>query len=420
MGSVKSLSWLKSTEMRNRGGGAFGGLRARGGARLQVRRAYRRASEMSAPAVAGQGPSQMLGLRQPEVMKKCNWHKKVVPLSAFGVNPKTGRPYFICLECRAKSAVAQTKYMKTKKGKATAKQYEQSEKRKSYIERYNQLGKHKSTNQKYAQSEKGKAVAKRYRQSEKGKANNKANNKRYDRSEKGNVARRFRNSRPVHRIRVKICHMLRNSDVVSKTVMRYTGIASNADLVKHFESTFDKAWMTWQNHGSHKAGNGYCTAWNIGHNIPCAAYDYTNPIDLGRCFSIGNMRAEDAKENVESGAALPPDDWLLKHRQLWPQAWKDILPSKEWRAAFYKAHSGRDKRSGSSSNSAAYTSEAEDLEAASVESDSAEDSSAEEDSDLEEEDLASGSAAASSAAEATAEAFRAVWAMAAEDSDSEE
>ena len=119
--------------------------------------------------------------------------------------------------------------------------------------------------------------------------------------------------------------MVRKKEYDSKSIAAHTSIASNKDLRKHLESTFD-AWMTWNNQGRHCKGNQYKTLWNIGHRIPCAAYNASHPDDLRRCHSVSNIFAQDARENVELGSKLPSHDVLMSLRHIWPSEWNNQLP----------------------------------------------------------------------------------------------
>jgi hypothetical protein len=271
-------------------------------------------------------------------MKKCGRCHKWLPLTIFAPHQHTGAPIGSCPPCKEKQSEYMKEYHKTPAGKAVLRAAD---------ERRSGTAKRKASDNKRAGTEKRKASKKRARTSDKGKASL----KRARTNDKGRARNRKRNSEPLRRIAAKIRQMLSDKDIVSTTVVEHTDIKSNAQLVEHLESTFDKSWMTWQNRGVHKTGATHKVAWQIGHRIPCVAYDANNPADLGRCFVLANMRAQDAKENHDTGACLPSNSELLNIRHVWPLAWNDKLPTQKWRKAFYKEHRGRDLASGEGSSS---------------------------------------------------------------------
>ena len=111
----------------------------------------------------------------------------------------------------------------------------------------------------------------------------------------------------------------------SKTLRKVTWMTSQ-QLNARLKSTFDTSWMTWENHGKHEAGAAPHTKWQIGHIIPCSAYDHSNDGDLKRCFALENLMAQDARENLLLGTKLPSVSVLLELRHLWPAAWGGVLP----------------------------------------------------------------------------------------------
>ena len=169
--------------------------------------------------------------------------------------------------------------------------------------------------------EKGKAARKRAKTSEKVKASN----KRWKVSEKGRAANKRQNVKPINHLRGKLYKMLHDGpeSITMRTLM---GPEYAKDLEAHLRSTREP-WMTDDNSGSHRAGNDYGVVHQIGHRIPCAAYDQTVREDLRRCMSLPNLFAQDARENNELGTKLPSAQVLLSLRAYWPTGWNDQLPA---------------------------------------------------------------------------------------------
>jgi len=131
--------------------------------------------------------------------------------------------------------------------------------------------------------------------------------------------------RLINRIGQKIMKMFKDGKLVSQTVSEYTPFTSNEDAKAHFDSQFED-WMSWDNHGLHNAGAPYKAAWQVGHKIPRAKYDHSNPEDIKRCWSAVNLFPQDAKENIENRDKMPPPEVLLPLREIWPASWKGVLP----------------------------------------------------------------------------------------------
>lgn len=64
---------------------------------------------------------------------------------------------------------------------------------------------------------------------------------------------------------------------------------STRQLADHLESTFKRG-MTWANYG---------TRWHVDHIIPCAAFDHTDEKQVAQCWHWTNLRALDAKKNMQ-------------------------------------------------------------------------------------------------------------------------
>jgi hypothetical protein len=71
---------------------------------------------------------------------------------------------------------------------------------------------------------------------------------------------------------------------------------SKQQLREHIESQF-KEGMSWENHGH--------STWHIDHQIPCAAFDHTNPDHQRACFHYSNLQPMWAKENIKKSNKVP-------------------------------------------------------------------------------------------------------------------
>ena len=69
---------------------------------------------------------------------------------------------------------------------------------------------------------------------------------------------------------------------------------STRQLADHLESTFKRG-MTWKNYG---------TSWHVDHILPCASFDHTDPKQVAQCWHWTNLRALDAKKNMEKSDTI--------------------------------------------------------------------------------------------------------------------
>lgn len=118
-----------------------------------------------------------------------------------------------------------------------------------------------------------------------------------------------------------------NGSFSKKAVM--LGFRDADDLKKHFSDQFEEG-MSFDNNGVQRVGGP--PTWHIGHMIiPQCAYDRESKADQLRCFHKSNLAPQWASENLRQARKMASDEVLLKHRNLWPLAWGDELPSKELR-----------------------------------------------------------------------------------------
>lgn len=94
----------------------------------------------------------------------------------------------------------------------------------------------------------------------------------------------------------KILNYRRSKDVGFSRTKSLSFIDFSA-LKTKLESEFRDGW-SWENWGS---------VWHIDHFWPCRIFDLTNPIHIQACFSLGNMRAISAKDNLFKSDSIPID-----------------------------------------------------------------------------------------------------------------
>jgi uncharacterized protein YbaR (Trm112 family) len=180
----------------------------------------------------------------------------------------------------------------------------------------------KATQALWLTTKKGRALQKRVNASER----QIATSKKYMGTAKGKAVRKRENAKLINNLRKRLYKITKDSDYESGTLRKLTSIQSNAELCERLKATFDRSWMTWENHGLHKRGMPPRTKWQIGHIIPCSRYDAANPIDMKHCFDLENLFAQDARENLELQTKLPSIDVLMQLRHVWPVSWEGVLP----------------------------------------------------------------------------------------------
>lgn len=181
---------------------------------------------------------------------------------------------------------------------------------------------------KYRASDKGIKTEFAYAQSDAGKQSKAKRTAKYWLTDKGrsckdrmNFKRRKEND-PKYIMRylsASLRAMVRGSHPDPVSFPSLGSFESNADAQLHLESTFDRTWMNWQNHGKHEKGDSYKSKWQIGHRLPKAIFDPNNDEDLRRCWDRDNIFAQCARENVEQlDWRNLNDSELLKLQHLWP------------------------------------------------------------------------------------------------------
>lgn len=103
---------------------------------------------------------------------------------------------------------------------------------------------------------------------------------------------------PGFRVQCNLRHRLK--EIMSKVKRGGTDHRNNLtgcstrQLADHLESTFKRG-MTWANYG---------TRWHVDHIIPCAAFDHTDEKQRAQCWHWTNLRALEAKKNMEKSDTI--------------------------------------------------------------------------------------------------------------------
>ena len=99
----------------------------------------------------------------------------------------------------------------------------------------------------------------------------------------------------------------------SKKTLGYTGITF-IQLRQWFEFQFDEH-MNWENQGSY---------WHIDHVIPCSSFDFTNELDIEKCFEWPNMRPLEGTENdIKSDKIIQSE--IDAHENIWMDFYCNVL-----------------------------------------------------------------------------------------------
>jgi len=205
------------------------------------------------------------------------------PLKAFGLHPTTGKPFVRCKLCNVKKNAYDAEYAKTELGKATAKRAKTSDK--------------------------GKACTKRA----------------YDHRQE-----RIRDSTAM---RMDITIVRASSGLISgqintsPTFLERTSFESEKEFINVLEATFAPG-MTRANHG---------TAWQVEHKIPRDAYDFDDPEDIKRCWSIKNVHTMTPEANTKKSWKLLDEYITAAGFENFPKAWNGKFPD----AAFKAAHNAK-------------------------------------------------------------------------------
>lgn len=258
--------------------------------------------------------------QEQKVCPKC---KRELPINRFNKDKsKSDGLNSRCKECEAN-------YRKSESGKNVAKKA-----RKKYYQTEKGKACQKRTTQNFRKTEKGKEVYKRsnkkYRESDRGiqrklehrkSSAYKESQSKYLHSEKGKAARRlvymkrvlngklnkYQNDKYKRDESYRIGKLLRtriyyaiNNNCKSDHTLNLLGCSLD-ELKVHLEQQFEPG-MTWNNLGSGEKN------WQIDHIIPCAKFDFSNPIHQQICFNYRNLQPLWAKENNKKKDNLP-DGW---------------------------------------------------------------------------------------------------------------
>lgn len=97
---------------------------------------------------------------------------------------------------------------------------------------------------------------------------------------------------------------------------------SRAALLKRLEQTWQTG-MSWENYGYREKD--YTTGWDVDHIIPISAYDHSDELDVERCWSLRNLRAEWHTKNLTKTSKLFA--YMDVPMNIWPRAWNGKPPT---------------------------------------------------------------------------------------------
>jgi len=253
------------------------------------------------------------------------------PLESFATNPTTGKPLTRCKPCNEKKNEQGAEYKKTEAGKATEKRYTESELGKASHKRAKASDKGKASNKLYKTSELGKATKKRAKRSDKGKAAI----KRWEESVLGKAARkraiesrqaRIRESTAMQNNMNMLClanNLISGRSMTSPTFLERSSFTSEVQFFEVLEATFAPG-MTLANHGP---------VWEVEHKIPREAYDFDDPEDVKRCWSVKNVHTMTPTANKEKHWKLIDEYITAAGVENFPKAWNGQFPDAQFKAA---------------------------------------------------------------------------------------
>jgi len=238
--------------------------------------------------------------------KKCQYCSKWQPLSLYTVNPKRGVLYSKCEPCRPKHAASantsvnfaanQTRFLKTDAGKA------------------NKI--------RYNTSHKGKVSRKRYEDSTKGSACMKRRG--------ANRRARRHQSAAMRLDDALVCaasNLISSRNHTSPKFFKHVGVSAST-FIAHMKRSCTQRGFQWGDYGS---------TWELDHKIPREAFDFDDPTDVRRAWSLSNAHALSKQDNREKSWKLV-DNWVSDAGvACFPVAWNGQPPTEEMK----KAH--RDK-----------------------------------------------------------------------------
>ena len=241
------------------------------------------------------GEVQSAAPASTEGTKKCLRTRKIISLSCFDANPKTGNPMSNCVLCTAKNRIQHTAYNATANGKAKnqirnarteikkAKQtWKDSDAGKEYTAQYTRTAEYAERGAKFAKSSAGKAVRKRT-------------------YEKHHLSTNLMNG---------VARILRGG--TSPSTLTCIAFGTEFQVRAHFTSPE----FPLQSYGK---------TWSVDHKIPKSAYDHDDPQEVKKCWSPENMRALSAVENKEKSTFIIRSVVETVPVSFWPKEWNGVI-----------------------------------------------------------------------------------------------
>jgi hypothetical protein len=264
----------------------------------------------------------MLNLKQaPKNVQKCGRCSKTFDIADYSTKIQNGEevPLKKCDPCRKKHAASahtsvndaavRKRFNDSAKGKARDKRRKTSAVGKATIKRNKASAKGQSANKRSKTSAAGLALRKREKETK----------------------RRRRACDPAFALKNAVlcsaAHLVSGESVTSPTFVERTGFDSESEFLDLIRVSANTLGYTMDQHGS---------VWDIEHAIPQAAYDFSNPEDVKRCWSPDNLRVMSSEDNNAKGVTLIDEVLMQVGANSFPLSWGGILPTHDEKEAFYE------------------------------------------------------------------------------------
>lgn len=115
-----------------------------------------------------------------------------------------------------------------------------------------------------------------------------------------------------YRVRINISNAVKRRKLSSKISFEETVGCSPSFFREHIKNLMD-SWMNQENYGVHVPGE---KRWQIGHRVPVASFDLTDPEQQKKCWHYTNLFPQDAKENICNGDLMFFEGKKIRGRNL--------------------------------------------------------------------------------------------------------
>jgi len=128
-------------------------------------------------------------------------------------------------------------------------------------------------------------------------------------------------------------HLVSGNHDESPTFIQRTSFQSEGEFRLHMRSELDKYNAK---NGTNFKMSDHGTLWHTEHKVPREAYDFSNPIDVKRCWSKPNIQILSPEQNHEKSWFLTDDLCTeVVAAGCEPLSWNGECPNEEEKQAFY-------------------------------------------------------------------------------------